>query len=54
MLSGQVTDDLANSIIAQLLFLDAQDSEKDIYLYINSPGGSDLREAGTEVFNSEK
>ena len=34
MLSGQVTDDLANSIIAQLLFLDAQDSEKDIYLYI--------------------
>ena len=40
MLSGQVTDDLANSIIAQLLFLDAQDSEKDIYLYINSPGGS--------------
>ena len=29
MLSGQVTDDLANSIIAQLLFLDAQDSEKD-------------------------
>ena len=40
MLSCQVTDDLANSIIAQLLFLDAQDSEKDIYLYINSPGGS--------------
>ncbi|MCQ4503600.1 ATP-dependent Clp protease proteolytic subunit, partial [Vibrio parahaemolyticus] len=40
MLSGQVTDDLANSIIAQLLFLDAQDSEKDIYLYINSPGGT--------------
>ena len=40
MLSGQVTDDLANSIIAQLLFLDAQDSEQDIYLYINSPGGS--------------
>lgn len=40
MLSGQVTDDLANSIISQLLFLDAQDSEKDIYIYINSPGGS--------------
>lgn len=40
MLSGQVTDEMANSIIAQLLFLDAQDSEKDIYLYINSPGGS--------------
>ena len=40
MLSVQVTHDLANSIIAELLFLDAQDSEKDIYLYINSPGGS--------------
>lgn len=40
MLSGPVTDELANSIISQLLFLDAQDSEKDIYLYINSPGGS--------------
>ncbi|WP_159722669.1 ATP-dependent Clp endopeptidase proteolytic subunit ClpP [Enterococcus sp. CSURQ0835] len=40
MLSGEVNDDMANSIIAQLLFLDAQDSEKDIYLYINSPGGS--------------
>ncbi|MEY8370508.1 ATP-dependent Clp endopeptidase proteolytic subunit ClpP [Aerococcaceae bacterium 50-4] len=40
MLSGEVNDDLANSIIAQLLFLDAQDPDKDIYLYINSPGGS--------------
>lgn len=40
MLSGPVDDDMANSIIAQLLFLDAQDPEKDIYLYINSPGGS--------------
>ena len=40
MLSGEVNDDMANSIIAQLLFLDAQDSEKDIYIYINSPGGS--------------
>ncbi|MCI1892343.1 MAG: ATP-dependent Clp endopeptidase proteolytic subunit ClpP [Schleiferilactobacillus harbinensis] len=39
MLSGEVNDQMANSIIAQLLFLDAQDSEKDIYLYINSPGG---------------
>ncbi|MBG9984709.1 ATP-dependent Clp endopeptidase proteolytic subunit ClpP [Aerococcaceae bacterium DSM 111022] len=40
MLSGQVEDNMANSIIAQLLFLDAQDPDKDIYLYINSPGGS--------------
>lgn len=39
MLSGPIDDDVANSIIAQLLFLDAQDSDKDIYLYINSPGG---------------
>ena len=39
MLSGPINDDMANSIISQLLFLDAQDSEKDIYLYINSPGG---------------
>lgn len=40
MLSGEINDDVANSVIAQLLFLDAQDSEKDIYMYINSPGGS--------------
>ena len=40
MVSGEVNDDMANAIIAQLLFLDAQDSEKDIYMYINSPGGS--------------
>ena len=39
MLSGEVNDQMANSVIAQLLFLDAQDSEKDINLYINSPGG---------------
>ena len=40
MVSGPVHDDMANAIIAQLLFLDAQDPEKDIYMYINSPGGS--------------
>ncbi|WP_367342577.1 ATP-dependent Clp protease proteolytic subunit [Limosilactobacillus sp.] len=39
MLSGPIQDDMANSIVAQLLFLDAQDSSKDIYMYINSPGG---------------
>ncbi|MCT2872805.1 ATP-dependent Clp endopeptidase proteolytic subunit ClpP [Limosilactobacillus fermentum] len=39
MLSGPIEDNMANSIVAQLLFLDAQDSTKDIYLYINSPGG---------------
>ncbi|MGX6993184.1 ATP-dependent Clp protease proteolytic subunit, partial [Vagococcus penaei] len=40
MLSGPIDDNVANSVIAQLLFLEAQDPEKDIYLYINSPGGS--------------
>ena len=40
MLTGPVEDNMANSIIAQLLFLDAQDPTKDIYLYINTPGGS--------------
>lgn len=39
MLSGEVNNQMANSIIAQLLFLDAQDNTKDISLYINSPGG---------------
>jgi ATP-dependent Clp protease protease subunit len=39
-LGGQITDEMANTIIAQLLFLDAEDSKKDIKLYINSPGGS--------------
>ncbi|MCM0598224.1 ATP-dependent Clp protease proteolytic subunit [Periweissella fabalis] len=39
MVSGQIEDGMANAIVAQLLFLDAQDSEKDIYMYINSPGG---------------
>ena len=37
MVSGPVHDDMANAIIAQLLFLDAQDPEKDIYMYINLP-----------------
>ncbi|MFC4651472.1 ATP-dependent Clp protease proteolytic subunit [Lactococcus nasutitermitis] len=40
MLTGEVNDGMANSIIAQLLFLDAQDNTKDIYIYVNSPGGS--------------
>jgi len=39
-LGSHVTDDIANLIIAQLLFLEADDPDKDIYLYINSPGGS--------------
>ena len=39
MLSGEVNDAVASSIIAQMLFLEAEDPEKDIYFYINSPGG---------------
>ncbi len=39
MLSGEVNDNVASSIVAQLLFLEAEDPEKDIYFYINSPGG---------------
>ncbi len=39
-LGSQVTDDVANVVIAQLLFLEADNPDKDIYLYINSPGGS--------------
>ena len=39
-LSGEVEDNMANLIVAQLLFLESEDPDKDIYLYINSPGGS--------------
>lgn len=40
MLSGEVNDDSSNLIVSQLLFLESEDPDKDIYLYINSPGGS--------------
>ncbi|WP_027327246.1 ATP-dependent Clp endopeptidase proteolytic subunit ClpP [Helicobacter pametensis] len=39
LLSGEICDELASSVVAQLLFLEAEDPKKDIYLYINSPGG---------------
>jgi ATP-dependent Clp protease protease subunit len=39
-LVGQVEDHMANLIVAQMLFLEAENPEKDIFLYINSPGGS--------------
>ena len=39
-LGGEINDDVANAVIAQLLFLEADDPDKDIFLYINSPGGS--------------
>lgn len=50
MLSGPIDDNLANAVVAQLLFLDAQDPDKDIYLYINSPGGSVT--AGMAIFDT--
>ena len=39
-LSGEITDETANSVVAQLIFLEGKDPEKDISLYINSPGGN--------------
>ncbi len=39
LLSSYIDDNIANLIVAQLLFLEAEEAEKDIYLYINSPGG---------------
>ncbi len=39
-LPSYIEDDMANLVIAQLLFLEAEDADKDVYLYINSPGGS--------------
>ena len=49
-LKSEVTDETANLIVAQLLFLDADDSERDITLYINSPGGSVT--AGMAVYDA--
>ncbi|AJY74361.1 ATP-dependent Clp endopeptidase proteolytic subunit ClpP [Paenibacillus beijingensis] len=40
MVSGEIEDQMANSIVAQLLFLASEDPDKDIQMYINSPGGS--------------
>ncbi len=39
-ISGEITDETANTVVAQLIYLEAKDSSKDISLYINSPGGS--------------
>ena len=40
MLSGEIDDGVASSIVAQLLFLESEDAKKDVFIYINSPGGS--------------
>jgi len=51
-LGSQINDDVANVIIAQLLFLQSDNPEKDIYLYINSPGGSVY--AGLAIYDTMK
>ncbi len=50
MLSGEVNDAVASSIVAQFLFLEAEDPEKDIYFYINSPGG--VVTAGMAIYDT--
>ncbi|PKM70537.1 MAG: ATP-dependent Clp endopeptidase, proteolytic subunit ClpP [Firmicutes bacterium HGW-Firmicutes-18] len=40
LLGGEINDDVANLIVAQLIFLESEDPDKDIQIYINSPGGS--------------
>ena len=49
-LGEEVRDDMAATIVAQLLFLEAEDPEKDIQLYINSPGGS--VSAGMSIYDT--
>ena len=49
-LNGEVNDHVSNSICAQLLFLEAEDPKKEIYLYINSPGG--LVTAGLGIYDT--
>lgn len=50
MVTGPIDSQMSTSIIAQLLFLDAQDPEKDIYMYINSPGGEVI--AGMAIYDT--
>ncbi|UOQ93472.1 ATP-dependent Clp endopeptidase proteolytic subunit ClpP [Halobacillus shinanisalinarum] len=50
LLGTQIDDSVANSVVAQLLFLTAEDPDKDIHLYINSPGGS--ISAGMAIFDT--
>lgn len=49
-LGGPINDDVANLVIAQLLFLEAEDPDKDIHLYINSPGG--VVTAGMAIYDT--
>ena len=43
-IGGPIDDNVANAVIAQMLFLEAEDPDKDIHLYINSPGGNILNQ----------
>ncbi|MBQ1877166.1 MAG: ATP-dependent Clp endopeptidase proteolytic subunit ClpP, partial [Selenomonas sp.] len=49
-LGGPIDDNVANSVVAQLLFLESEDPDKDIYLYINSPGG--VVTAGLAIYDT--
>src|SRR5471032_1020943 len=49
-MTGQVEDHMANLIVAQMLFLEAESPEKDIFLYINSPGG--VITAGMSIYDT--
>ncbi|MBQ7199005.1 MAG: ATP-dependent Clp endopeptidase proteolytic subunit ClpP [Selenomonadaceae bacterium] len=49
-LGGPISDDVANSIVAQMLFLESEDPDKDIHLYINSPGG--VVTAGLAIYDT--
>lgn len=49
-LTGQVEDQMANLVVAQLLFLESENPDKDIFLYINSPGGSVT--AGMSIYDT--
>jgi ATP-dependent Clp protease protease subunit len=50
MLTGEINDTVASSVVAQLLFLESEDPDKDIYLYINSPGG--VVTAGMAIYDT--
>ena len=49
-ISGEIEDNMANLVVAQMIFLEAEDPDKDIFLYINSPGGSVT--AGMAIFDT--
>ena len=49
-LGGPIDDNVANAVIAQMLFLEAEDPDKDIHLYINSPGG--VVTAGMAIYDT--